>query len=214
MLDWITEHNTLVNTLTSIGTLLIWLFYAQLLYMGFSRQRRPRMLINKGVGNEFIDSPCLVCNMSQESVFVFFMVIQLKTSKGLFTAPMTDISDDIRQDDKPGLRERTRQGPLASGACLELVSFREMIAAIAAQEGIETDNGYPCDPDIEMEWMEIHVISIYGSDDKAFGAVRRFQICANEDTREVELLPSSLDTSRRKSWRYRRLIKQWLRKYQ
>lgn len=214
MLDWISQNNTLVNALTSIGTLVVWIFYAQLLYLGFSRQRRPRMLINKGVGNEYIDSPCLVCNMSQESVFVFFVVIQLKTTKGVFTAPMTDISSDTPMDDKPTLRERTRQGPLASGQCLELVSFRNMIATIARQEGIETDNGYPCDPDIRLEWLEIHVISIYGSDDKAFGAVRRFKVCADDDSHEVHLQPSTLDTTRRKSWRYRRLIKRWLKEYQ
>lgn len=214
MLDWIQQHNTLVNSFTSIGTLAIWLFYAQLLYLGFSRQRRPRMLINKGVGQEYIDSPCLVCNMSHESVFVFFVVVQLKTSRGLFTAPMTDISGKADKDERPGLRERTRQGPLASGACIEFISFRDMIATIAEEEGIETDNGYPCDPDIELEWLEIHVISIYGSDDKAFGAVRRFRICADDDACEVQLQPSSLDTSRRKSWRYRRLIKQWLKDYQ
>ena len=214
MLDWISQHNTLVNSLTSIGTLLIWLFYAQLLYMGFSRQRRPRMLINKGVGHEYIDSPCLVCNMSHESVFVFFVVVRLKTSTGLYTAPMTDMPGQGDQGDRPGLRERTRQGPLASGECIEFVSFREMIATIAEQEGIDTDNGYPCDSDIRLEWLEIHVISIYGSDDKSFGAVRRFRICADDNTHEVQLQPSNLDTSTCKSWRYRRRIKRWLQEYQ
>lgn len=36
MLDWISQNNTLVNALTSIGTLVVWIFYAQLLYLGFS----------------------------------------------------------------------------------------------------------------------------------------------------------------------------------
>lgn len=215
MLDWISQNNTLVNALVNIGTLAVWLFYAQLLYLGFSRQRRPRMLINKGVGHEYIDSPCLVCNMSQESVFVFFVVVRLKTNKGLYTAPMTDIPGDKESSpDKATLRDRTRQGPLASGSCMQFVSFRQMIAAIAKQEGIETDNGYPCDRDIELEWLEIHVISIYGSDDQPFGAVRRFRICADDDRQEVELQPTSLDTHRRKSMRYRRQAKQWLKAYQ
>ncbi|MGM0570869.1 hypothetical protein [Marinobacter sp.] len=213
MLEWIHQNSTLVNSLTSIGTLLIWLFYAQLLYLGFSRQRRPRMLINKGVGHEYIDSPCLVCNMSQEAVFVFFVVVRLNTSKGVLTAPMTDIAPGAG-DEKPALWERTRQGPLDSGQCLEFISFRNMISTIAGREGIETDHGYPCDTDVELEWLEIHVICIYGSDDKAFGAVRKFRICANDETRQVELQPTSLDTSRRTSWRYRRRIKQWLREYQ
>lgn len=213
MLEWIHENGGLVNSLTSIGTLLIWLFYAQLLYLGFSRQRRPRVLINKGVGNEFIDSPCLVCNMSQESVYVLFVMVRLRTNKGLLTAPMTDITPSPSEE-KPGLWERTRQGPLHSGQCMEFVSFREMIATIAEREGIETDNGYPCDTDIELEWLEINVVSIYSSDDKAFGAVRKFRVHINDETRRVELQPTSLDTSRKKSWRYRRLVKRWLRAYQ
>lgn len=213
MLEWISQNSDLVNALTGIGTLLIWLFYAQLLYMGFSRQRRPRMLINKGVGSEYIDSPCLVCNMSQEVVYIFFVVVQLKTSKGLITAPMTDISYRPAGTDKPGLRERTRQGPLESGHCLEFDSFRTMIATIAEREGIETDAGYPCDPDIQLEWLEIHVICIYSAEDKTFGAVRRFQIDADHKARQVQLLPTALDTARRTSWRYRRRIKRWLREY-
>lgn len=47
-MDWISQHHDSLTALTSIGTLLIWLVYAQLLYKGYRRQRRPRLIINRG----------------------------------------------------------------------------------------------------------------------------------------------------------------------
>ncbi len=214
MLEWITENNRLIIALANIGTLAVWIFYAQLLYNGYSRQRRPRVMINKGVGNEFIDSPCLICNMSQESVFIYFIVVQLKTSEGLFSAPMTDSDENELSRDEPlKIQQRTLQGPLKSGTCLETFSFHKMIERIARREGIETRDGYPCDPDTQLEWIELHVISIYGSDNAPFGAVRRFEICGHDEDRKIEVRPTALDTSRKTSRHYRRQIKRWLEEY-
>lgn len=214
MLEWISQNNNLVIALSNIGTLMVWLFYAQLLYSGFRRQRRPRLLINKGVGNEYVDSPCLVCNMSQEPVFVFLVVVQLRTSEELYTVSMTDCSEEEWTNDNPGLFERTRQGPLQPGHTIEFVTFRQMISRISQQQGMKTDNGYPCDPDVTLKWLEIHVISIYGSDDAPFGAVRRFDIMADDHCQEILLRPAAIDTSRHTSWRYRRSIRRWLDEFQ
>jgi len=49
MLQWLSEKKDWITTLTNIGTLLAWVFYVQLLYSGHRRQRRPRVLTNKGV---------------------------------------------------------------------------------------------------------------------------------------------------------------------
>jgi len=80
MLQWLSENKDWISTLTSIITLLVWLFYAQLLYSGFRRQRQPRVLINRGVGREGLNSPCLICNMSEEAIYVYFILVVLETS--------------------------------------------------------------------------------------------------------------------------------------
>lgn len=217
MLDWISENYTLVTSLANLGMLLVWIFYAQLLYVNYRRQRLPRVLINKGVGEEYIDSPCLVCNMSEEPVFVYFVMVKLKTDDGVFTSPMTDREGDElprnEQYDRPVLRDRTRQGPLHTGECLEFVSFRRMIQRVLRSADIDVKGGLPLASELRLQWIELHVICIYGPESKPFGAVRRFLISAPRKGLEINLYPDTLDTATRRSSRYRRRIDSWLRRY-
>lgn len=48
MLDWIKEHQPLISLGISLSTLLVWVFYAQLLLRSFQRQRKPSLIINRG----------------------------------------------------------------------------------------------------------------------------------------------------------------------
>ncbi len=212
MLQWLSENKDWITTLTNIGTLLVWLFYAQLLYSGYRRQRRPRVLINRGVGGEGLDSPCLICNMSEEAVYVYFILLILETSEEPIYVPVTDCEVDAMGDNTNALSARTRQGPVESGKYLELLSCRLLLERAASVGGIELKNGKPVNTDIELGAMEFHVVCIYGSDDDAFGAVRRFELTEN-DSGEVRLTPDSLDTTHRSSRRYRRQVRQWLKRY-
>ncbi|MEX1215667.1 hypothetical protein [Saccharospirillum sp.] len=215
MLEFLTENYTVVASVTNIGTLLVWIFYAQLLYSSYRRQRLPRVLINKGVGDEYVDSPCLICNMSQEAVFVYFMIVKLKTSDGIYEAPMTDREGDElpESEGEITLRNRTRQGPLNSGECLEFVSFRRMIKRLLDSAELDINDGSPSAAGIQLHWLEVHVVSIYGPEHKPFGAVRRFSIEAPEEGQQVRLYPDTLDTENRRSFRYRRQINDWLKRY-
>lgn len=215
MLEYLSKNYAMVASLTSIGTLLVWIFYAQLLYNSYRRQRLPRVLINKGVGGEYIDSPCLICNMSQEPVFVYFMMVRLKTSEGVYTAPMTDregaeLPDSERELD---LRNKTRQGPLHSGECLEFVSFRRMIERSIHSAKLDIEDGLPLAAGLHLHWLEVHVVCIYGPEHKPFGAVRRFSIETADDDPGIRLYPVTLDTQSRRSMRYRRQIDSWLHTY-
>ena len=46
MIDWIEQHSTLLQTAVSLATLLVWIFYAQLLFQNYRRVRRPKIVIN------------------------------------------------------------------------------------------------------------------------------------------------------------------------
>ena len=39
MLDWIAQHQKILSVVASFSSLVIWIVYAQLLYLGFRRQR-------------------------------------------------------------------------------------------------------------------------------------------------------------------------------
>ena len=64
MIEWIKDNQGVVSVGVSIATLLIWIIYAQLLYLGFRRQRTPRMLINRGRKKD-LDALCIISNMSR-----------------------------------------------------------------------------------------------------------------------------------------------------
>ena len=209
MLEWLSSNKEWIAPATSIGTLLVWLFYAQLLYSGYSRQTRPRILINKGVGEEGLDSPCLICNMSQEAIFIYFILVYLDNSKDPVLVPVTDCEEKAMNDDSSPLGSRTRQGPLESGKCLELLSFRIILERAAAHAGIELENGRPVDPKVELGSIEFHVVCIYGSDDYPFGAVRKFNL-EFDDEKTPTVVAATIDTQRRTSWRYKRKIRYWL----
>lgn len=212
MLEWLSANEQWISPATSIGTLLVWMFYAQLLYSGYSRQTRPRLLINRGVGEEGLDSPCLICNMSREAIYVYFIMVRLETSDHSEFVPVTDCDHRPGSELPERLSARTRQGPLDPGHCLELFSFRTTLERAARFAGIELHNGLPADPDLELRALEYHVICIYGSDDSPFGAVRRFNV-KKGDNGQLSLVAARTDTQRKTSWLYKRKIHQWLQQH-
>jgi len=212
LFQWLSENKDWISTLTSIITLLVWLFYAQLLYSGFRRQRQPRVLINRGVGREGLNSPCLICNMSEEAIYVYFILVVLETSDQLILVPVTDCEVDTLGEDTSMLSARTRQGPIQSGKHIELLSFRLLLERAASEGGIELKNGKPVNTNTELRALEFHVVCMYGSDSQPFGAVRRFEFRTSESG-DISLVPDSIDTTHRTSVRYRRQIRRWLKRY-
>lgn len=212
MVEWLSNNREWIAAATSIGTLFVWVFYAQLLYSGYSRQIRPRLLINKGVGDEGLDSPCLICNMSQEAIYLYFILVYLENSENPVLVPVTDCEKEAVSEGSNPLGSRTRQGPLESGQCLELLSFRVILERAARQAGIELKDGRPVHAGVEVGAMEFHVVCIYGSDDYPFGAVRKFNL-KEDEAGGTSITPATIDTQRRTSWRYKRKIRRWLELY-
>lgn len=128
---WITENATVFSGLTSVGMLLIWAIYLQLMLHNFRMQRRPQIIINRGKGRD-INSVCLFSNMSQQSVFIDLVMARLRSSEEQWYCDVTDIVDeagkavDIDPPDNGtdvGLHDFTRQGPMKPGDYLEAGTF-------------------------------------------------------------------------------------------
>lgn len=194
MLDWLSQNSGIVSALANVGMLLVWIFYAQLLYNNFRRQRRPRVLINKGVGSADLDSPCLICNMSSESIFIESILVDLETTDGTYSVPVTDTDEQIGLSDAK-LVSRTRQGPLAAGSCLEIHRFGDFLQRAADAGRLKLVDGLPEDAEVAFRSLTVTVISIYGSEDKPFGASRKFELNCDERGR-VRIKPASTDTAR------------------
>lgn len=219
MFDWLFEHGDNVSVLTDIGTLLIWLVYAQLLYFGFRRQRRPRLLINRGRKKD-IDALCIISNMSAEPVFIQHIIAELETSHGVVRLDVTDHTESYDEGDEersqdgsssapahsPILRDGSHQGPLESGQFVHIDSFGKLVRRLAHEGGFELQ-GYQPDPDSVFHALTIRIICIYGSEDLPIGAERRFEFV--EKKPGCGLVPTTWDTKRLSSaWQRRRLRKE------
>ena len=206
MVDWISQHQKVLSVLISFGTLLIWLVYAQLLYLSYRRQRRPRIVINRGKHRN-VNALCLISNMSAESVFVEHIVAVLETDRGVLRADVTELEQDYEQGDEnreqgrapDSLRDSTRQGPLAPGEFLHIGAFDGVIERVSRSlEGGDARQVRP-------QALTIQVVAIYGSDDLPIGVERRFLI---RDTRQGHLLvPDTWDSKRLASRRQRRRLR-------
>lgn len=213
-MDWLSQHHDSVTTLTSIGTLLIWLVYAQLLYKGYQRQRRPRLIINRGKRKD-INALCIISNMSAEPVFIEYIVAELETSRGSIVMDVTDFEraydgggeDDDQQerDEIPDrVRDNTRQGPLQPGDYLHIGTFQHIVRRMAKHAKIEMQGFQPAG-DLEFERLTIQLIGIYGPEDLPMGAERSFTLRA--DGEQCDLAPKSWDTKHMNSRRQRHKLR-------
>ncbi|MCM2130272.1 hypothetical protein [Larsenimonas rhizosphaerae] len=217
--DWIQANATVFSALTSVGMLIIWGVYLQLLLHNFRMQRRPQIIINRGHGRD-LDSRCLVSNMSQSSVFVETVIACLITNKNSYCRDITDEVNEAGNEDER-LRELsqaerqsgrwTRQGPLDTAEYMEGGSFRSFIECICLQHDLATnDNGLPSLEEETLEAIEIRVIGFFGPDPKPIGASRRFNISVDDDSGLIRLIPATNYTPQSSKRRHRRMLRRWV----
>lgn len=216
--QWITENASTFSGITSVGMLIIWAIYLQLLLHNFRMQRRPQIIINRGKGRD-INSVCLFSNMSKQSVFIDLVMARITTSKRQWLCNVTDIVDDtgqpvsIDRHDKGrdiNLHEFTRQGPMVSGDYMEAGTFGNMIRQAGFAGGIEFDENHDIAGEDELVSIEIGLIATFGAEKHQIGARRTFYIQKADDGR-VLLVPDDARTQQFKTRRQRRTLQRWRR---
>ncbi|HEX5678784.1 MAG TPA: hypothetical protein VFX91_12530, partial [Alcanivorax sp.] len=105
MFDWISENKDVLDVLIGVGTLLVWVVYAQLLYNGYKRQRRPRVAITRG-RQKGVEALCLISNMSAESIFIQHIVARLETDNGTYFHDITELEQSYQGDEDERQRRK------------------------------------------------------------------------------------------------------------
>lgn len=208
-MGWLSQNSSAINAITGICTLFVWLFYAQLLYLNFKRQRQPKIVINRGAGRS-LETQCLVSNMSSEPIFIEHLIAVLHTDRGTLMRDLIDL-EKVEGKDRgaTNLAEITRQGPMLSGNFNQVGTFEEIVGRVLRYHEVTNGGSKPMDGRT-VHTVELRVIAIYGSEDAPVGTVRSFQIGSNEQGART-VLPTSLRTQRYASrWR-RRKVKRWIR---
>jgi len=177
--SWIEQHATLLQVGVSIATLMIWIFYAQLLFQSYRRVRRPKIVINQMLGKSD-KARFLISNMSQEAIHIDKVLVCIGDETQQVCEQVTDTDPEVDFQTDQGsksahaarLDELTVQGPLESGRCIELGALQNLMRRIT-QQARSSDNP---DPTTGKGYcrIEIIVIAVYSSEKGVIGASRAF----------------------------------------
>ncbi len=193
--------------IASFGTMVIWLFYAHLLYQAFKRQRQARILINQGWGEQ-INSVAIVSNMSHEPVYIQCVILSMKLGDGRkFRDSVTDFDDAEPWNAKNDPREVTRQGPLNTGSYMNLGTFQTLLRQSGQQHGLINDGDDPVQR-MRVREFKLTVVCNYGPSGEAIGVQRKFVVHGEHSDR---LRPDSIYSRRLTNRRARRKMERWLR---
>lgn len=206
IMEWLSSHSAAITAVTSSLTLLVWLFYAQLLYLNFRRQRQPKIIINRG-GGKSLNARCVISNMSSEPIFIEHIIAILHTDSERYAVSLIDV-DENEASENCQLAETTRQGPMLSGSFNHIGTFEEIIGRIAKFHGLATDKG-PLPSEVTMMAIELRLVAVYGSEDAPVGALRKFELSTDETG--CYLTPTTFVTRRYASPFRRRRVRQWIR---
>ena len=182
--SWIEQHATLLQVGVSVATLLVWVFYAQLLFQSYRRVRRPKIVINQMLGNSD-KARFLISNMSQEAIHIDKVLVCVGSGEDRVCEQVTDADperDSHGNEQKSMLSARldevTVQGPLGSGKCIELGAFAHLLNRIwrraeinNSEDGVSRSNAFETGDACRVE---IIVIAVYSSEKGVVGASRAF----------------------------------------
>ncbi|CAM3295624.1 hypothetical protein [Thalassospira profundimaris] len=198
--SWIEQHATLLQVGVSIATLMVWIFYAQLLFQSYRRVRRPKIVINQMLGNSD-KARFLISNMSQEAIHIDKVLVCIGDETHQVCEQVTDSDPEVDFQTDQGsksahaarLEELTVQGPLESGRCIELGALQNLMRRITHQaRASDKDTGN--DPDTAVGEgkcrIEIIVIAVYSSEKGVIGASRAF-VCDEDGQLHPEMVQTT-----------------------
>ncbi|KEZ79366.1 hypothetical protein [Salinisphaera hydrothermalis] len=206
MWEFFTANAKALSVVASFGTMVVWVFYAHLLYQAFKRQRQARILINQGWGEQ-INSVAIVSNMSHEPVYIQCVVLSLKLEDGRkFRDSVTDFDDAEPWNAKNDPQEITRQGPLNTGSYMNLGTFQTLLRQSGQQHDLIDGDENPVKR-MGVRNFKLTVICNYGPSGEAIGVQRKFVVHGENSDR---LRPDSIYSRRLTNRRARRKMERWL----
>ncbi|MEX4010261.1 hypothetical protein [Neoaquamicrobium sediminum] len=141
-------------------TLLVWLFYFQLLLSGYRHRLRPKILITRG-GARTIGARCIITNMSVEAIYLEAIMVSVRDGERQYISSLSEL--EAEQTTKSDPRQLYLQGPLASGEMIDIGSYAELLKR--ATNGKEQPSAFT-----------LTVIATYTSEETLVAAERDFTI--------------------------------------
>lgn len=172
MWQWLTDNSGPLSVLLSAAMLLVWGVYLQLILQSYWRERRPKILINRGAGTG-LHSRCLLSNMSAEAIYIHSLAASLGLAGETRFAAVTD--GGAHDDRFLNGRARTYQGPVAAGDYIDVGTFESILNRAGWEPLPDLTAASPGGGQIELK---LTVVATYRSEDLIVGATRGFELSA------------------------------------
>ncbi|PZX15732.1 hypothetical protein LX81_02364 [Palleronia aestuarii] len=124
-MEWVVENEAWIGIVLQAVMAVIWIAYLQVFVLGYIRQRRPLVLINRGAGVG-TGAQCLVCNMGGEPIYLTSVIADLRIGDETFRAFVTD-REEVDKTTLSRPSEGTNQGPIGSGEFVDIGSFDQIL---------------------------------------------------------------------------------------
>lgn len=202
MLNWIETQSATLNVFINLAMLAVWFVYLHLILMAYLRQRRPRILINRGAGVG-LNAHCLVSNMSQEPIYLQSILAVLKTEERSWMMAVTDVEGLESSESRPSGTAATNQGPLCQGDYMDIGTLGHLVRRTRQTTDLPNRDDYPAEV---FKSFELIVVASHSSDALSIGAKRTFRFDPAPDGDCI--YPATVETQQISSpWERRRVHK-------
>jgi len=181
-MNWISEHSSVLNVFINGAMLVVWITYLHLGLVAYLRQRKPRIVINRGSGTD-TDCLCFVSNLSQEPIYVQSVYATVNTTCGAFSITVTDRELLQRSGSERRPEEVRSQGPLRQGDFMSLGTFRNIIKVVERDTDLRSKTESELGEVIQS--VDVMVVAAFGGDDLEIAARREYRVSTDQDPWKV-----------------------------
>ncbi|WP_306883882.1 hypothetical protein [Amorphus orientalis] len=186
MLNWVSDNSSALSVVINLAMLIVWIFYLQIFLVAYLRQRKPKILINRG-GGTGMKAHCIVSNMSQEPIYVQSILAILKTDTRSWMMAVTDVEG--LDEGTPRASEATNQGPLCQGDHMDIGTLGSLVERTRRCTDLpDTDE----DPSTVFKEFELIVVAAHSSDALTIGAKRTFNF--KPEAPGDSIVPATVET--------------------
>jgi len=173
MLEAIRENVDILSLGANLAMVLIWLVYLHLFLKSYRRHLRPSIIINRGAGTG-LQARCLITNMSAEAIYIEGIILVLERDGEQWRTALSATSE-IRKDENATQAprpNRIQEGPLASGAFMDIGRFQDIVERAFGTVQTESDR----EDRLGFECFEIWVIARYTAEQQLVFVRSRFDV--------------------------------------
>jgi hypothetical protein len=180
LMHFVSEYSEAISALANVGILLVWLVYAQLLYLNFSRQRKPKININQINGYDLESSECVISNLSQEPVQIECILLVITLFDHSIVFNVTEKQGEEVNPSSESVDRLTRQVTLSPGAYVSIGKIQTLLDRIVGGSRLVSNGESLAETAEIIKGIEIRTIADYGPDRHPVGFLKKFRIEKNE----------------------------------